>query len=415
MRNETLTESRPAVLALEAAEADALRALGQQLASKATWWGADEDSIPADDTTERTVVRCVEVSAGMFEVTVANAVGLIAVGSALQIYVRPKIPETHFLYLLEVSGFFPRRGTDQGFGERGQHLWSLLAAWYVDAVEHVMRRGIVFDYVDRIDEIEFVRGRINVQRTALSYYQGRLDLECEYEDFGQDTPLNRTLRAAGERIVSSPSLPTRIRRRMRAILTRFDEVGPLRHGDRRSRLDLRTRHYGDAISLAGHIIDGVHRVLGHGDELAWTFLIPTPLLVEAGVRRELTRHLAPHIKVDKRSLPLTGTTMRMNPDLVFGDIAAVGDVKYKLMSTDWSRSDLNQIVAFAAAARTNTGIVIGFHPSETATLPAVGVGEFDIIGVSWRADEDVDPRTASEELARHVQSLLQIEESAVAA
>jgi hypothetical protein len=127
------------------------------------------------------------------------------------------------------------------------------------------------------------------------------------------------------------------------------------------------------------------------------------------------RHLAPHIKVDKRSLPLTGTTMRMNPDLVFGDIAAVGDVKYKLMSTDWSRSDLNQTVAFAAAARTNTGIVIGFHPSETATLPAVGVGDFAIVGISWRADEGVDPRTASEELALHVQSLLQIEDSVVAA
>jgi 5-methylcytosine-specific restriction endonuclease McrBC regulatory subunit McrC len=278
-----------------------------------------------------------------------------------------------------------------------------------------MRRGIVLDYVDRTDELEFVRGRINVQRTALSYYQGHLDLECEYEDFGQDTPLNRILRAAGERIVASASLPTKTRRRMRAILTRFDEVGTLRHGDRRVSLDLRTRHYGDALSLAGHIIDGVHRVLGHGDQLAWTFLIPTPLLVEAGVRRELARHLAPHVAVEKRSLPLQGTAMRMNPDLTFDDIAAVGDVKYKLMSADWSRSDLNQIVAFAAAARTRIGIVVGFHPSDAATLPVVGVGDFNIVGINWRADEDLTPEAASEELALGVRGVLPVEHAVAAA
>jgi len=218
MRHETLTESRPTLLSMSASEAESLRALGQQLASKATWWGTDKESVPADDTTERTVIRCAQVSGG-YEVTVANAIGLIAIGSELQIYVRPKIPETHFLYLLDASGLFPRRGSERALGERGEHFWSLLAAWYVDAVERLMRRGIMLDYVGRVDQLEFVRGRINVQSAALSYYQGRLDLECEFEDFGQDTPLNRILRAAGERVVASAGLPTKLRRSMRAILT----------------------------------------------------------------------------------------------------------------------------------------------------------------------------------------------------
>ena len=248
-------------------------------------------------------------------------------------------------------------------------------------MEQLMRRGVVLDYVGRDDPLPFVRGRVNAESTALSYYQGRLDIECEYEDFGQDTPLNRALRAAGERVVGSASLPIALRRRMRAILTRFDDVGALRPGDRRARIDRRTAHYQDAIALAGNIIDGVHRVLGHGDHVAWTFLIPTPLMIEAGVRRELERHLAAHTTVEKRSLPLDGTSMRMNPDLVFGDVAAVGDVKYKLMSGEWTRSDLNQIVAFAAAARTQTGIVVGFHPSESALASS---------DRSWRISECLD-------------------------
>jgi hypothetical protein len=107
--------------------------------------------------------------------------------------------------------------------------------------------------------------------------------------------------------------------------------------------------------------------------------------------------------------------MRMNPDLVFGDIAAVGDVKYKLLSGDWSRSDLNQIVAFAAAARTLTGIVVGFHPTETAPLPSIGVGDFRIAGRAWRADADRDPAEASLELARAIRRELNLELSALAA
>ena len=61
------------------------------------------------------------------------------------------------------------------------------------------------------------------------------------------------------------------------------------------------------------------------------------------------------------------------------------------MSADWSRSDLNQIVAFAAAARTHIGSFVGLHRPEAAPLPSVGVGDFQIVGASWRAAEDLDP------------------------
>ena len=76
-------------------------------------------------------------------------------------------------------------------------------------------------------------------------------------------------------------------------------------------------------------------------------------MVEIGVRRELTRRLASDLPIEKRRLAVDGLSKGMNPELVFGDVTAVGDVKYKLIASgEWPRSDLNQIVAFAAAART---------------------------------------------------------------
>ena len=66
----------------------------------------------------------------------------------------------------------------------------------------LIRRGIVLDYVGHEDPLPFVRGRVKTSTTALNYYQGRLEIDCEYEDFGEDTPLNRILQAAGK-LVSS--------------------------------------------------------------------------------------------------------------------------------------------------------------------------------------------------------------------
>jgi 5-methylcytosine-specific restriction endonuclease McrBC regulatory subunit McrC len=195
---------------------------------------------------------------------------------------------------------------------------------------------------------------------------------------------------------------------MRAVLSRFDNVGPLRPSDLGATLDRRTAHYRNATSLARNIIRGIHRVLSHGEHLVWTFLIPTPLMIEVGLRRELARHLEGDIRVEKRSFALEGTSMRMNPDLVFGDVTAVGDVKYRIFGGDWSRADLNQIVAFAASAHTARGLVIGFHPTQTAPLPGVGVGDFRVSAVCWRADAELDPAVAAAELAAGVRDRLNI-------
>ena len=100
---------------------------------------------------------------------------------------------------------------------------------------------------------------------------------------------------------------------------------------------------------------------------------------------------------------MDGLSKGMNPDLVFGDVTAVGDVKYKLFASgEWPRSDLNQIVAFAAAARTKQGIVIGFQTPDTRSLPTLRVGDTQVSYIGWRADEDVTPSNAADELAEQL-------------
>ena len=128
-------------------------------------------------------------------------------------------------------------------------------------------------------------------------------------------------------------------------------------------------------SLARNVLANARRTLTQGEEEVWTFLIRTPELVEAGVRNELRLRLSSSVDVRKGTIPLGGGTMTVAPDLVFGSIDAIGDVKYKLATARWLRSDLCEVVAFATAARTARACVVGFRHTTDPHPPVVAFGD----------------------------------------
>jgi hypothetical protein len=141
--------------------------------------------------------------------------------------------------------------------------------------------------------------------------------------------------------------------------------------------------------LARHIITKDHRRLAHGEKLAWTFLIRTPEMVEAGIRAVITEALRGMVSVEKRGIALSGPSMTVNPDLVFGRRSAVGDVKYRLNHGDWNRSDLYQTIAFAAAFRTTQGVVVNFVPPGKQPPVRVSFGEIAVSGLGWPAHKSL--------------------------
>jgi len=77
--------------------------------------------------------------------------------------------------------------------------------------------------------------------------------------------------------------------------------------------------------------------------------------------------------------------MTMNPDLVFDDGQAVGDVKYKRAGTEWNRPDLYQAIAFAKAFGSQEAVVIDFA-NNAATRVVARVGSKAVHHFSWRTD-----------------------------
>jgi 5-methylcytosine-specific restriction enzyme subunit McrC len=249
--------------------------------------------------------------------------------------------------------------------------------------------------------LQAVRGASSTP-TARAYYAGPLELHCKFDDFVVDTPLNRMINAAAREVSRSSLLTKAVRRDALKIVARWEDVGELRQSDHFVEVERPTWYYRDALALARHILRFVGRTIGPGDASAWTFLIRTPELVEAGIRQILRDALAPEA-VKKKGKRLANSEMTVNPDIVFGDVRALADVKYKLMDGSWNRSDLYEAVAFAAAFRVQHTSLIGFSASST-NREDLGVGEFRVAKFAWPCSEA--PQAAASHVSSSVKSWL---------
>jgi hypothetical protein len=96
---------------------------------------------------------------------------------------------------------------------------------------------------------------------------------------------------------------------------------------------------------------------------------------------------------------------RFNPDLVFGDELAVGDVKYKVSNdADWKswRGDLYQSLAFATAAKVKHSVIVRFS-EEPLLVDKVRAGENEVAQLVWPVGTDdlpIAPTTARDQLRR---------------
>jgi hypothetical protein len=392
MRIERIVETVQRVLELSEDEADALTAVGKRLASTKTFW---RDARDDTDSPPATVIRCERIAHQQYRVTVAEAVGIVALPS-MQLIVEPKIPPAHFRFLLERSSAFPRLGDQHAQAAQSAELWDLVARWFVDALERLLRRGLVADYEERHDELPFIRGTVRSMDTAVSYYQGRVSFACSYDQFGLNSPLNRVLRAAALTVAAAPILDSQVRRRARQSLSRLTDVDDLRPTDLWHSPERRSAHYGVACQLARHVLTATGRTIDAGDTHAWTFLIRTPELVEDAVRNILRQGLLDLVPVTKSGLQLKPSKLRLNPDLVFG-AHAIGDVKYSLLDSDWRRSHLYQAIAFATGYGVRHAAVFGFSPNGS-TPPEVQVGAVRLRSFAWVSSASAAPADSAAKL-----------------
>jgi 5-methylcytosine-specific restriction enzyme subunit McrC len=295
--------------------------------------------------------------------------------SDVQVLVRPKIPIPNILLLLESDGQ-ALRPADGLFDYAGDLEFApAFATLYARRLESALAAGAMRAYVANEEELVTPRGRVDLARHVRTGWQ-ILPVPCRFDEYQIDTPLNRLLVAAAERLARIAGVAAVTRRSLGRSLQRFEGVGPLRQSDTQlphafSRLDA---HFRPAERLARIALDagGVKDQVGRFT--ADAFFVDMNRLFEEFISNRLASLLSGRFAVGTQHrvpLDLTGF-VRMIPDLVLrahGDVVAVADVKYKVTSEGIGRTnDYYQLLAYTTALNLRFGLLI-YCQSEHEVLP----------------------------------------------
>jgi hypothetical protein len=329
-----ITEAVETRVSLTDSQVTAINEHSRFLASSRSWWGAI-----GEEELERHVISVTPRGGGSYSLTVRNAVGVLAV-DGLSIFVKPKIPLDHFVYIASHALFSDERS---GSGDvdlmEGTSFQELVAGWVVQGVRQIVRGGLSSDYELIRDSLPYVRGRIAMTKTALNFHKGTVAIESEFEDRTNNSPENRILRSALDLL--NPRLLGSEKHRQEVQLLRTVFWGVERASEADLKLPSRSfpPRYRRTVDMAISLLRNSGRSLTSGPSASKSFLVRTPGIMEDGLREIIRRGLQP-VRVAKGGKVLSPTTLRVNPDLLVTNVPFTADVKYKKFGPMWNRNDL---------------------------------------------------------------------------
>lgn len=108
--------------------------------------------------------------------------------------------------------------------ERFDNAADLMAAILVQGISTQLGRGLYREYEPRTESLGTIRGRIDVWRTSTPPASLAGQAICTYEEFTEDTELNRILKATCLRLAGSPAVRLNRRRQLRSLLLPLSNV-----------------------------------------------------------------------------------------------------------------------------------------------------------------------------------------------
>jgi 5-methylcytosine-specific restriction enzyme subunit McrC len=315
------------------------------------------------------------------------------VAPGLEIRIAPKCGTRNVIAMLGWAHRLAKLRPDLVEQEHVDDLREFLVAILIGHVEDLTRRGMRRGYVERLDDLRVLRGRLQIEKHLRRPPSARLVLPCRFEDYTADLPHNQAIRYTLHRIgaVGRPNLDGRLRR-LRAVFSVVSHR-PFRGADFETFVyDRLTAHYAPIHGLCRLILEALGAEDDRGAHPMGSFLVKMDSLFERFTAAWLAARITPPWSVatqDRTPLDLTAH-VTMRPDLVLyhrGRARLVADTKYKLAAGDPNRSDLYQALAYCRALRVRRAVLL--YPDLSGPVTSLVTrdreNELHIDGVDLRA------------------------------
>lgn len=243
------------------------------------------------------------------------------------------------------------------------------------------RKGFYRDYLVQVEQLPYVRGRLDLARSAVQPWS--VQPHCHYQEHTADIEENQLLAwtlwdITRRGICTERVLPT-VRQAYRSLqgLTSLQPFSPTAcTGRRYNRLN---EDYHPLHALCRFFLEQTGPSHRQGDRRVLPFLVNMESLFELFVAEWLKAHLPTRwaIKAQERYQIGDSNGPRFDIDLVlydmeFGRVRCILDTKYKAPDTP-STADISQVVAYATAKDCAEAVLI--YPTQLASPLDAFVGE----------------------------------------
>ena len=307
---------------------------------------------------------------GRYDLTPGSEVGVVALDSCC-IVIRPKVPIDRVLFLVSYALDSANWREKAALYNTAEDIVEGMAAVFAHELRRALRRGLLQGYRSTEDALTTVRGRIRFDEQLRRRFGVPLPLEVRFDEYTEDTELNRVLRAALWRLSRLPIRSRHVRSMLGFCSAVLADAVTLIEYPRDAlpefRWDRLNQHYRVAAELALMILRSTSVELAEGRAVGTGFVIDMNVVFEEFVRTALREALglAPAIfpSGSKASVVLDERAkIRLEPDLswwVGGSCVFVGDAKYKRISVKGiNHPDLYQLLAYTVALRLSAGLLV---------------------------------------------------------
>ena len=237
-------------------------------------------------------------------------------------------------------------------------LLEFLTRLFAERLLTAVRRGLPRLYVAHEEDLNWLRGRLDMKRQTTRLAARPDLLACRFDELSEDTPLNRVLKATVGKLTGTVRSEATARL-LGELASRFEFVpssdDPLREP---VRLDRTNAAFHDLYRLAQLFLSGEWQSTAGGRRTGFALLFPMNELFEKFVVHSLRRAFGSrvvHRSGERHALKdEKGEIFRLVPDVVIDDGTIVLDAKWKLLKADDEKrgiapSDIYQMLAYARA------------------------------------------------------------------
>ena len=288
-----------------------------------------------------------------------NYVGVLQTKSGLTIEILPKIADKNdaerskavFIKMLKTLKNFPFKSSNlASLKIQNLPLLEIFISMFLCELEALVKKGIKSDYVALEDNLNFLKGKLNINEQIKRNSVHKERFYVGYSEFLSDIKINRIIKTT-LKFLYKKSNSSKNQQKIRELLFIFDEVSECedyKNFFAKLVINRQVKHYEQTLLWCKIFLLGNSFTPHKGDDLGFALLFDMNALFESYVGNFIKKSFPSTIlQHSEKHLVENPKSFKLRPD-IFLKGKFIADTKWKIISSkdDISQADLYQLYAY---------------------------------------------------------------------